>query len=262
MAEQTPVVQNKRLLIVALVLAALVVLLFNVYVSGVGRGDEDATVELAAFARPMRRGDKIKDGDLKAIRFPQQYTYGLPNVLEWDRRAIAKDKFVTQTVQENEFVRFAHITPEEGSASSNLPREPNVSWSFEIDRQGSPGDILWPNSWINLVGLFTINGKTKAYLVIEKVRVLTVGGRGAGELGGDGAGRSSAGMGQRSYGSITIEVPPKVALELDNVKSHAIGQLWVQVLHAGAVPNDNPKVNAELARLAGEAGVSRRAPGE
>jgi len=253
-------VQNRKLLLVALVLGAVVVILFNIQVRSARKSGEGETIELAGFDRRMTRGEKIKTGDLKLILFPERFRGGLPNVLEWENRSLALGKRLIRPVQENEFVRFDHIEVDESSLPSNNITPGMTAYVVPMDRRRAPGNILVPNSHVNLVGMFTINGKTEARVILQEVRVLGVGGVGPAESMGLAPSRSRGNLPRRSYDSIVIEVSPKVALQLDNLRTHALGDFWVQVLNTTQISSEPSPISPALESLYREArggGVER-----
>jgi len=258
MAEEAPVIQNKRLLAVATVLAAVVVTLFYVQLNRARRSAETVTVKLAVYDHRMKAGDRIKLGDLKYVEFPEEHLKRLPKVLKWEQRSIAKDKILTQPVQEGEFVSFQHIVGAGASLPSNVITEGMTTYIVTMNREDAPGDILQPNSRVNLVGIFSVGGKTSARLILEKARVVTVGGRGPRETVGFQPDSTAVGRYNRTYTTVSIEVPPKIELQLRNLRTHAQGNFWVQVLNPNEIPEGEIEINPELTSLAMTARPGRR----
>ncbi len=259
MAEQPPTVQNKKLIVIALILATLVTVLFNVYVARAKREGEYKLVKVTVFKKSMKVGDRLRSaGDFKPVLLAEKYLPALPRTVLWDRRSIASEKTLVRPAQAGEILRFNHIELAQDELPSNAIDPTMRSFTFRVDRDKTPGDILLPNSRVDVIGQFSMSGMVRAVPVIKKVRVLTVGGRSSGETHAFATGRRASSSGQRSYRTITIEVPPDVALKLTNIRAHALGDFWVSVLNPRCTPPDKVAVTLEVEHLAG--GVRGTAP--
>lgn len=230
MAEQTPQIQNKKLLIVALILAAVVVVLFNVYITRARSEGKEAAVEVAAFAQGHSAGFVVHNGDMVSVKFPEKFlNKNLTDVVLWKDRNNVKDYTLVRDVTAEELVRYSHVRSDSGNLP-NVVASDMTTFTFPVDADKIPGDILLPNMRINVWGMFNVAGRQTAMMVVRKVRVVSVGGRGAQESGPFQAGRGTAG-GLRSYRSVTIEVPENVAQSLANIQTHATQPFWVSVLN-------------------------------
>ena len=65
MAEQAPAIQSKRLLVVALILAGVVVFIYNVHVNQVRKAGRGKMIQLLKFRRDMDSGEE-EEVDLSA----------------------------------------------------------------------------------------------------------------------------------------------------------------------------------------------------
>ena len=81
MAEDAPGIQNKRLLIDALVLGAIVVLVYNVHLAKVRQQGKGKTIELVKFARDMTAGQEIRRQDLEVEAVAEAVHRSLGNVV-------------------------------------------------------------------------------------------------------------------------------------------------------------------------------------
>ena len=264
MAEEAPAVQNKKLLLVSILLAILVVIIYNVHVHQIIKGQTGQLMRLCKAARDLRRGDKITRQDIIIEEVPSQYTQALGKVVQ------AKDidflmgqkEGLNKDVAQGAWFQWSDLT---GASEENKLKEMRkgmVGLAVQINPAESPGEILRPGHRVNLVGRLEVgNRPLQAYRILEAIRVLAVAGIGAQEdVGRRGPGAVMQ-RGPRSYRSLTIEVHSSVSPALKNVLSYVQGDIWLEVCHPDARPEGSKpysEINPELASLAKQTKVAQK----
>ena len=253
--DQKPPIQNKKLLIVALALALVVVVLFNVYVGRARQAGQGEKVTVVAYKKSLS-GGIIKESHLEPVKILAAYRIRYPPLVDWSRKALVEGRRLLRPVQKGELVskmQLAEYLPG-GGLRLVKPDAGTVAYPFTVDRKETPGDILKPNSRIDVLGRFAVKdhrGRNvlKTLVVIEKVRVLTVGGRGQGSAGAYGT-RVRPSAGQRSYDKITIQVTRSVAIQLDHIRSHAYGRQFKVLVLAEGVSAGEYKITKDVVEFA------------
>ena len=229
--EQAPAVQNKGLLITALVLGLLVVLVYNWHIGEVRRAGIGETVMLLAPKRSLEPGEKLDPKDLRIIRVETHFREGIgSNVVSGTTPEELKDEVLSRGVQRGRFLRWGDITGHQEQAMSEVLRKDMEAFTLKIESSESPGQMLRQGDRIVVMGTLAIGGKApKSFRIIEGVKVVSVGGLAvAGTAGRTRSGSSARAM--RSYRSIGIQVDRDTALQLHNIVPLVIGNLRVNVL--------------------------------
>jgi Flp pilus assembly protein CpaB len=261
MASETPGIQNKGLLIIAIVLAAIVVVVYNIHIQQVRKAGQGAKVRLLLASADLETG-KIRnpDRDIEWKEVDEALAKGLGNVMKYDDLGFARTSELVQPVQKGQWLRWEHfMTSSAGWLKSQAIGRGMVARTLRVDPVDNLGDLIGVNSRVNILGFVNAKdpntGKTalRALRVVEGLKVLAVGGK-----AGAGAGALPRGMldeAQRSYRSITVEMTPKLSIEWDNVKSHIIGEIRLEgvrgaeVEKAPEISKDVPKEYTESAEV-------------
>ncbi len=251
MAEQAPAVQSKRLLVVALILAGVVVVIYNVHVNQVRKAGRGKMVERMRFKRDMDPGEMITKKDIRVMEVDRLVSIGLGNVVPSKESNYAVGRILNQSVKKDDWVRYGHVTAEEGSGPARKLGDGMVAVSLELDPQNSLGDILRVYDRVNILAKLSVDRKQlRMFRVMRGVRVMAIGGRG--ESGNTMATGPRIRMGRvpRSYRSITIEIPEKISLQLANVLSHRAGSIEIELCKSGGTADPaDAKINPELKSL-------------
>jgi len=248
----TPGVSNKKLLAVAIVLAAVVVVLYNVQISRYRKAQAGETVELLRVATDMRVGDRITRDDLEVVKMNVAFARGLANCLTADRIDYAIGSTLNRDVRKGQWLLYEYtISPTQDNPSRRIqPRW--VTHTISVDPQKTPGEILNVGDRVNILGMLAVGGKPlQAYRIIENLKVIAVGGRSFQQQASVGRRRRGSSSAARQYRKITVEVPPDVSLQLANVLSHVRGSLWVEVRNPAdsATGTGRPAVHRDLRNL-------------
>lgn len=255
MAEQTQGIQNKWLLLIAVVLGVVVVIIYNAHIRAVRNELQGEKISLVKVNRDFKRGEKITIRYVEREQIPRSSAKAFGNVLRWKDLDILRDsggRLINQPINKGQLLLWDHLLDFRRTRPSNTLREGMVAIPVEFDSDQSLGDILSVGDTVNLKGVFSVNGKAaRTYRIISAVRVLNVGGRGAVEQTGKRAIRSG---GMKSYRKITIEVDEAVSLKLSNLLSHMLGKVQLELRRRDArLPPNAGKINPALESLAVQA---------
>lgn len=230
MSEQTQGVQNKWLLVIALVLGGVSVFVYNMHIRAVRNEYEGNKVKVVEITTDLEPGSRIKKDNIRPHQIladeVDKKSYG--NVIPWSQRdwlLTQGGKKVNQAVSKNNFLLWEHVTGRGGTIPSAKLTEGMVLKAIEIDPSQSLGDALSAGDRVNLCGLFPAGNGYKSQRIIEAVRVVNIGGKGASSSSRRGT--------SKSYRKITIEVPENVSLKLDNVLTHMVGKAHLELRPLG-----------------------------
>jgi len=255
MAEEAPVVRNKGMLVVAFVLAAVVVVIYNWQAARIRSEARGETIYLLRFRRNMRAGEQLDvKKDLVIDERSKQWEGRMGSVVVLARPAQAGtvDKYyLNQYVRKGDYLRYNHIYHETKDLPSSNLTTGMVGRSVPVDPRNVPGDRLRVGDHVSLFGIISLGKQTpESYRIIESVRVFAIGGQGLKETVSTRKGLQLADRGQRSYRSIVIELSPSESLILNNVLSHVRGGVGVELLPPNYKPTSKPgQVSKELRNL-------------
>lgn len=232
--EQSSGVQNKGLLITALVLGVLVVLVYNWHIGQVRQAGIGETVELLVPKRNMESGEKIEDTDLKVVRAETHFKDGIgTNVIFNTAAGDLKDEVLSRRVLRGRFLRWEDFVGHGPDPTSEVLGEGKESFQITIEPRESPGQMLRVGDRVALLGILALDGKSlKTYRILEGAKVVSIGGVATGPTRTTSMTRGSSGYtrAMRTYRTIGIELDEKTALKLNDVLTRLVGSLRVDVL--------------------------------
>ena len=257
MAENSPEVRNKGMLLVAFVLAALVVVIYNVQISRAREEARGETVLVLRLSRNIKRGEQLdikKDVVVQEVRRDFQAGLGSVVVLNNEGEKSSVDgAYVNRKVNKGEWLMWAHISHEAQERPSRIVSKRHLAYTLEVG--AVPGELLSIGDKVNLVGKILLKGKSlKSYRIIAGVTVLAVGGQGIRKTPLSGKRTRIAPKGQRSYRSITIDIRPDVSLILNNVLSNVVGGVTVELLNPDETTGKSATVNLALEGMSAASG--------
>jgi len=256
MAEEAPALQNKKLILVAVLLGVAVVVLYNIHISRIRRQVEGGKVKLLRVNRDIRAGEEVTAKDVDVVAVPENFADNLGAPIRAEERDVLP-YVVNRSLQKDQYLLWSHITGGDENRPSAAISDEKVAVALELDPKLSPGDILRVGDRVNVLGYLPAKGGGyETYRIIKGVKVHTIGGVGRSEA--TGSGRASGGsVGRRSYDSVTIELPPDESIKLYNVLSHVRGgRVWLELLNPGSLPSDREEVNPELPDLTAKAAAA------
>ena len=177
MAEE--IVWNKKLLVFSVLLGLLAAILFYVYDARMQKRLTGDTIHVLRWKRPLRNGEEIALADIDFPTIRKTFMKQLQGVLtRKDLNFVTGGVHVNRGVRRGDFVRFSDILESQtGSPSRNIS-EGMRAVTLRVDPSTTPGDMLWVNDRVDVVGLISVSGRpAKSYTIIENARVLAVGGR-------------------------------------------------------------------------------------
>lgn len=256
--------QNVWLLVVALALAAVVVVIYNVHIYNVRRAARGEKVYLLRVIRDVEAGETLRDDDVEVAAIEKQHASMLGSVVGEENMQFAVGSRVNRAIPRNHWLLWDYITDLDTAKPANAITPGNVAVTVSVDPRLSLGDILRQNDRVNILGQIPQGQSLRTYRLIEGVRVLAIGGQGLKVSAGlDATPRSRRGM--RTYRNITIEVTPETSIELSNLLTYVSGDCWVELISSKADKKKSyGRVNPELANLAAapsKTGGGGRVPG-
>lgn len=242
---------NKKLLVIALISGLVAVGLFLAYDSAKEKQLTGDTVTVLKWTRDMNSGEEVSANDWVEVDVRRK-EYNSKMLTKDDRQLVSPGAKVNRKVSRDEYIHFSQLTGIEREGPSANIRKGWLAVSLPVDPYYTPGGLLQVGDRADLIGLISVKGKpAKAYVLIQNLRVVAVGGRG--ENPDDRFGASpSKDSSARVYRSFTVEVKPEVAVQLADLMPRIDGKLWLAVRN----PTDkdaqfdnrlNPEVEAVLA---------------
>ncbi len=251
-SEGTQGIQNRWLILTAVVLGILVVVIYNAHVNAIRAGQEADTIEIVMVTKDLKVGDRISKKDIRAKEIPASSRDSYGSVIYWeerDRILGRRGARVVTEVDAPDFLLWSHI--ERSSQKSLADKIPlnHLVVPLEFDSSESLSS-LQVGDRVNIVGMFSPDGKgMRAFRAIEAVPVLSI--------AGEGAASTSRSKSKRSYKNIEILLDKEVSLKLDNLKTHKSGSLMLELVRANRLPSNNDgKINPALEKLAERAKTS------
>lgn len=219
---------NKKLLVISLILGVAAVALFYLYDTLQRQRVEGDTIQFLRWKRDMNPSDEVARTDVEVFDVSRRTQAAYEGVLQnsdtdW---ALVVNNRVNHSVRRTQPVRYADIMGTGAPPPADRISMGMRAYPIQVDPLSTGGGMLRVNDRVDLVGLVSLKGKTRAYILIENLRVLGVGGRGeAADLPGDEPSRRDPG--QMVYRSITVEVAPEIALKLTELLPRVQGKLSV-----------------------------------
>jgi len=249
MATEAPGIQNKGLLIVAVILAAIVVVVYNVHIQSVRSAGKGEKVALIRVARDMKSGDKITEKEIYKVEVDKGIMGNLGNVVPWENLNFVKANTLNQPVQKDQWLLWQHITGSGGYVPASAITPGMVGKPIAVDPVNNLGESLVPGERVNVKGYLPApgGGKLQARVFLEGAKVLQVGGRMSREMIGTNK-PGSADVGMRTYRSVMLEVSPKISDTVDNILTHVRGPVFLDLLNDPKLDTDAnvPRIPADL----------------
>lgn len=234
MADETQGVQNKGLLLIAILLALVVLVVYNFHIIAVKKSGQGEQLRVAQYKRAIRKGKIVDANDIIGVDVDVLDPKALGNVVLYEQRDSIIGQKLIQDVRVDQFVVWGHTLKNPGQDVDNMITRGKVAVPIEIESSSSPGPILTSDGRVNLVGRFTLRGQAeRAYMIMENVRVIAVGDQ-PGDQGMIRRGSLSRSSG--SYRRITIELTSEEHRRLLDVLSHIGGHVVLEVLNRDEAP--------------------------
>jgi len=227
------VVWNKKLLIVAVALALAAVVVFIIYDQLQQAQMTGDRAKVFVWKRDLRSGEEVTASDYALQEIPRSVLADLKGVVPpADEQLLRGNARVNRAVRGSDFVRYSDLLGTRGGGPSTQIKLGMRLFTISVDPNRTPGNGLGPDDRIDLIGLVSVKGKPpKAYLLIENLRVLAIGGRAArsSEATVTGAEARKYDPGMQVYRSVSVEVYPDTAVRLADLLPRILGNVWLVV---------------------------------
>ncbi len=247
--EGKPGIKNKGLLITALVLAVIVVIIYNVHVAHVRSAARGETVKLLKYNKYLTLGHEIEaEEDIRTVTVPEDVYDVLPNPVPSTKKSFLDGERLTRNVNKGQYVLWGHVTGGgEDRPSYNIPKNMSAV-TIEVDPDKAPGTVLSWGDRVDVLAVLPVGDTYTTCRVIENVPVLAIGGQYPREEYQPRGTRSGVKV-PRTYKSITLQMDPELAKKLENVLSHKKGAAWIYVNSSKESSLSKPRINPTLEPL-------------
>ena len=189
-------------------------------------------VKMLVLRRTMEEGEKIEETDLdvKEVETHIMESIG-SNVISRVAPKELEGEELSQRVPRGRFLRWDDILGHGQQSPTVLLDEGTESFQIQISPSESPGQMLRVGDRIVLLGVLAPPGKKiSTYRIIEGVKVVSIGSMATTPTEGSRPGARRYGSVMKSYRTIGIQVTPETATDLNNVLTHLLRDLRVDVL--------------------------------
>jgi len=231
MPEEAPHVRNKGLLIVAIVLAAIVVVIYNVHINKIRQLAEGKQVRLVKVTRAMTAGEKIEAKDLTVETIRKADAKALGSVITEEQMKFPIGRRVRQNVNQGEWLQWHHVTGQHVAGPSVEIDADKVAITLELDARTSPGPLCSPGDRVSILAMLQIGSRPpKYYRVVRSIRVMMTGTYVPASMARGGEVTAAERRGARTYRSMAVQVSPKLSTRLRNVLIHTRAPVMIEVL--------------------------------
>ncbi|MBI1337428.1 MAG: hypothetical protein GC164_10750 [Phycisphaera sp.] len=226
-AQSPPRPNSTRLVIVALVLAALAVVAVNLYIANIKKQLEEASFTVYRLNRSLQPGEKFRAVYAVPTRMPLSYKESFEGFVQDKEGSLSLSNFdgdtVYASVGEGDFLRdriFREATGDEAL-------RPGVGMRFvklNINPRNAPGSLM-QGEVVDVLAPFASPGRVPEVMVVmENVKVVAVGSRVAQIDTGDSRTKPVT-----NYHNITIEVEPQEAVDLAMIEELSTGDFQIVI---------------------------------
>ncbi len=247
--EEKPGIQNKGLLITALVLAGIVVVIYNVHIAHVRSAAKGKTRDVLKYNKYLTVGHDVdSEKDIEIVTVPQAVYDVLPNPILADEIKIVNGETLKKNVNKGQYVLWGHFTGGEKTRPSYSLPDDMQAVTIEVNPDLSPGTVLRWGDNVDVLAVLPVGDKYTTCRVIENVQVVAIGGQYPQEEYQPRGTRSSSSV-PRTYKSITLQMKPELAVQLHNVLSYKKGDAWIHVNSSKGYSKSEPRINPKLKPL-------------
>lgn len=224
--------ENTKLVIVAVVLAVMAVILTNLYITQIRNQNRLASFPIYILQVHMSPGDRIRKRDIREVLVPDTPTFreafdqqiGAIDKTALDIRISQKEP-LRREVQAGEILLFRHFTsPEFSAIDQNITRGKRLK-VLSINSKTVPG-ALRVGMYVDLEAAFQTQYGVQVLSVMERVKVIALGTTTSYEA----ATRRGS---QARFSSITIEVTPDQATQMNLIERTMIGDFDLTIRNPG-----------------------------
>lgn len=227
---------SNRLVIIAAVVAVAAVIVVNLYVAMIKRQVHEGEFTVYRLVTTLKPGDKLAAKDVKAVPMPRRYRDSFDGMVLEDSGG--GDASLTAQLglriklpaRRNQFLTYDLFTdPSDVELDTRI--NPNMRLvALPVNPRTLPGS-LQPGMNVDIEAQFP-GGTINILPVMENVEVFSVGTRSI-------ADETDTGRSQRNFTTISIQVTPEEATNLEKIKKTVLGDFELHLRN----PSDNSTPN-------------------
>ena len=249
------VVWNKKLLVASLILGGFAVAMFLLYDSVQKKKLSGDVVQILQWKRDLAAGEEIGDADITVVNINAS-AMDLTPVLRKENKIVVIGGHVNRAVRRGDPIYYKDILGGTTRTPADDISKGMRGFTLRVDPNYTPGDMLRVGGRVDVLGMVRLKGKpAKTYTLVQNLRVMAIGGKGAKpeEPFGSKRGRRYD-PGMRVYRSVTVEVSPALAEQLVDLMPRILGKVWLTVRNPTDAPKKtdfkgiNPKVESILSQ--------------
>ncbi|MFG0249079.1 MAG: RcpC/CpaB family pilus assembly protein [Phycisphaeraceae bacterium JB051] len=219
--------ENTKLVIAAVFMAALAVILTNIYISQIKNQNELESFKVYVLKIPMSPGDRLRSRDVEEINVPDTQKFrktfdqmGYMDKESLDLRISLKEPF-QRSVNAGEILLFRHFTTPDSSAIDQKITPGKRLKVLSINSKTVPG-ALRVGMFVDLEAAFNTQFGVQVLPVMERVKVIALGTATSYEA-------ATSRVSASRFSSITIEVTPEQATQMNLIERVMIGDFDLTV---------------------------------
>ena len=218
--QNQPPAGNPRLVIVAVVIAVLAVIMVNIYIGVVTSSAQPDEITVYRLRTDIEPGDELEADDVRAVQLPESFANAFQNRVKPrdDGTPTRVGDTFRRTAQMNDVLTYDLFQPPEQNRLDLRLDRGKVGTTLPIEPRNIPKG-LQPGMYVDIEAPFRMTGGRQIKTVMERVEVLEVGARSVVDEQEDQPNSYRAG----NVNTITIEVEPQLATQLDELVSLATG---------------------------------------
>jgi Flp pilus assembly protein CpaB len=224
--------ENTKLVIVAVVLAAMAVILTNIYITRIRKQNQLDSFPVYILQVHMSTGDRIQKRDVREVLVPNTPVFrdafdqqiGAIDKTALEIRIAQKEPLCREAMA-GEILLFRHFTtPESSTIDQQIARGKRLK-VLSINSKTVPG-ALRTGMFVDLEAAFQTQYGIQVLPVMERVKVIALGSATSYEA-------ATSRVSQSRFSSITIEVTPDQATQMNLIERTMVGDFDLTVRNPG-----------------------------
>ncbi|HEX7010333.1 MAG TPA: RcpC/CpaB family pilus assembly protein [Phycisphaeraceae bacterium] len=220
---------NTKLVAVAAIVAAVAVVLVNVYIEVVRRQAREGEFIVYRLTTSVRPGDRLSERDAQPVAVPERFRDSFGDALdETGFRARLGEPF-RRSANRNDVLTYALFTdPQENDLDRRIGLEMREK-ALPVNPRSLPAGLR-PGAYVDIEAHFPDGAGSRVLPVMERVKVLAVGPYSVADESSDASGRP---MRAGSFASISVEVTPEQATQLAAIQTIIAGDFEIHLRNPG-----------------------------
>jgi Flp pilus assembly protein CpaB len=219
--------ENTKLVIAAVVMAALAVILTNLYITQIKNQNELQSFKVYVLKIPLSPGDRLKKQDIQEINVPDTTVFretfdqmGSLDTTGLQTRMSQKEP-LQRTVRAGEILLYRHFIPPDASVIDQKITPGKRLKVLSINSKTVPG-ALRTGMFVDLEAAFNTQFGVQVLPVMERVKVIALGTSTSYEA-------ATSRVSAARFSSITVEVTPEQATQMNLIERVMIGDFDLTV---------------------------------